>query len=508
MQQTSELLRATAESSTLISALQQTGECLQEAAMQSTFELTAGDETFLIPDETDDVTALWDETQPASWFKREGNLPQARADLANVMNAEQPLPFSDEADTTDDVDVHDHIRPTSSSTFNRSPQQDGPPAPPAAAEEPALFPALEKAPPDGIPEALTVAWEEVAPGPYKPPTPEVRRWRFKVDDFVEYYSYTKVKWIPARVLSANDDGTYNLTRMPQVPESLMREAPGVWAPAKVTAVNADGTVALELMPRLNSPARGACADWVQTSALLEDLGGLAISDCGADVKKKLVVNTVVPCVPWPRTHSPLDRMQHPPAKVAFDAIPESWLRNENLVKVSLSKVRKLDPCPAPSPAKAGSGGKTGLMLTTYHIGDLVEFFWSPQDEQARVSQASRDIRYKNRQPGEKKNVVLPKLKLGKSKSTSKVIPDHTESPQSPPSKRYLTKSVLDAYPIQSPKMKRDISGVKSLPSIGAGSQPSGPPLMYSNCPLCGLASSGRQQHASGCAYRINPWIAL
>jgi len=108
----------------------------------------------------------------------------------------------------------------------------------------------------------------VAPLASGPVAPETRQ--FQEGDMVEYFGATQARWIPAKVLKANANGTYDLDCKPGVPPEKLRALPklafsvgdkveyysvslGKWVPAKVLAKNGNGTYDLDCKPQV-SPA--------------------------------------------------------------------------------------------------------------------------------------------------------------------------------------------------------------------------------------------------------------
>eukprot|EP00929_Paragymnodinium_shiwhaense_P076813 TRINITY_DN39546_c0_g1_i1.p1 TRINITY_DN39546_c0_g1~~TRINITY_DN39546_c0_g1_i1.p1 ORF type:complete len:1572 (+),score=466.03 TRINITY_DN39546_c0_g1_i1:140-4855(+) len=105
---------------------------------------------------------------------------------------------------------------------------------------------------------------------------------YQVGEVVEYFGASQQKWIPAKVLAANPNGTYNLDCKPDVPPEKIRKMGGQaaykagdvveyfgasqnkWIPAKVLSANADGTFDLDCKPgvtadKIRRPAAAAPA---------------------------------------------------------------------------------------------------------------------------------------------------------------------------------------------------------------------------------------------------------
>eukprot|EP00927_Polykrikos_kofoidii_P035702 TRINITY_DN30246_c0_g1_i1.p1 TRINITY_DN30246_c0_g1~~TRINITY_DN30246_c0_g1_i1.p1 ORF type:complete len:1394 (-),score=280.24 TRINITY_DN30246_c0_g1_i1:389-4510(-) len=179
------------------------------------------------------------------------------------------------------------------------------------------------------------------------PSPGGTSGAHQTGDIVEYFGATQQKWITAKVLSANADGTYNLDCKPDVSVDRIRKPPrgdttyavgeeveyfgataGKWIPAKVLAANANGTYNLDCKPdvstdRIRKSGKSSPADykvgdsveyfgatagkWIPAKVLSVNTNGTYSLDCKPDVPPEKIR--------WPSS-SPLgtgSALQEPPS---------------------------------------------------------------------------------------------------------------------------------------------------------------------------------------------------
>jgi len=241
---------------------------------------------------------------------------------------------------------------------------------------------------------------------------------FRVGATVEYYSASLNKWIPAKVLSVNADGTYNLDCKPEVTADKIR--PAAWqAPGSdngsSTSYSANDVVEYYAT---------SLSKWIPAKVVSTNTNGTYNLDCKPDVPADRVR------MPRPMGSGPLSSLASVPESIASNAQAEPMLyRAGDAVeyfaltqqrwipaKVLLAKpdgTYNLDCKPdVPSerirfPSSPSSKARSMAGVATYSVGENVEYFgatlskWIPTKVLAINSSGTYNLDCKADVPAEK-----------------------------------------------------------------------------------------------------------